>query len=175
MSTLLVGLGHKAQQGKSTLAQMIHELAPAETKIYNFSDAIVAHARAFGLMGAKKNPQLLQTLGADIYRKHINADYWIRQLQYSIAADSPRVALVTGVRFTNEFEWIQENNGICVQVIRVNETGGQWISPDRPARHLSEVELDGAVWDYTVSAADGNLEELRKAANSLGILIKQRL
>lgn len=172
--TLIVGFGHKAQQGKTTLAEMIHCLAPAETKVYNFSDTIVARARSLGLMGSKKNSPLLQDLGA-FYRKHISLNYWITELDYSIKGDDKKIALVTGVRFTNEFDWIQANGGICVDVIRQTLSGAQWISPDRPATHLSEVELDGARWDYTLSAKDGDFGELQKNAKALWQLVGLRL
>jgi hypothetical protein len=170
----IIGIGHKARQGKDTVARMIvKELCRQNiyAKQYAFGDALKEYCRvAYGMK--EKNSQLLQVVGTDIFRNHVNSAVWINCLDYKLKDENPDVAIITDVRFPNEFMYIaahEKNAKSCLIRIKRSEIirgeRVQYRARDRNNDHESEIILDNADWDYTISN-DGDLVELEKNVNS---------
>ena len=172
ISTILVGLGNKARSGKDTFAGMVHSRLPSESKIYSFANALKAYARVSSLMKQKDGP-LLQIVGTEVFRRS-DPGFWIRMLAYQIQEEAPKIALIPDMRFPDEKEWV-EKNGISIKVIRLKSNGNQFISPDRPANHPSEVALDNSEFDYSFSAKDGDFRTLENAADTIAEILKVKL
>ena len=163
----IVGLGYKARQGKNTVARgIIQHCATQEiyAKEYGFATALKAYCRVLGMR--KKDGQLLQTVGTDVFR-HLNPDIWVRVLMDTIEEDQPDVAIITDMRFPNEVEAIKAQNGLVVRVSRINPNGTTWIADDRPADHSSEIALDGFQgFDYYITA--GSAHQAIEAGRGFG-------
>lgn len=172
MKTLIVGFGHRARHGKDTLAQMVHELMPAETKIYKFADALKAHCRVMGWMTKKDGP-LLQYIGTDLYRAK-NPNIWVDTLNYQIEEEAPQVALVTDMRFPNEKEWV-ESQGFSVRVERLNDNGTLYVATDRDPNHFSEIALVDEFFDFSYQIKSGDITTMRQTAMLLEQAIRENL
>ena len=55
--------------------------------------------------------------GTDIMRGR-DEDVWVKKLQSSLKED--QVNIISDLRFTNELDWIQNNNGVSVMLSRPN-------------------------------------------------------
>lgn len=109
-----------------------------------------------------KHPKLLQWWGTE-YRRAQDPDYWTNKLFASIPSDTD-IALITDVRFPNEFIDIKEHGGYMVNVTRLNEDGSVYCAPDRPSDHVSETALDTASWDFRLYNHEGHGALLKKQA-----------
>ena len=164
--TTVIGIGHKARQGKDTLATYIETLADGGTMRFGFADALYDVARAmFGM--TEKDAPLLQVLGTDVFRKK-DPDVWLRTLYYKIRDKAPRIAIITDVRFPNEAQFVQEIGGTLVEVQRWNSDGTRFVAPDRSPEHPSEVGLDSfEEWNYIVNAESGRLDLIEDSAKTI--------
>jgi len=161
-NTLVIGIGHKARQGKDAVARALMETWPALVTRFAFADALKAIARADRGMTAK-DARLLQALGLEYRQKDI--DTLVRTVYWQIVDDAPRVAVITDVRFQNEIAFIKQMGGVCVRVDRRDADGTQLIDGGRPANHPSEVELETFTgWDYVIENVEGDRDGLRRAA-----------
>src|SRR4051812_38421523 len=113
----LIGLGHKARQGKDTLARLIVMEAGRNSmyaKQYAFSSALYSLARRLGMKA--KDPHILQALGTDVMRR-IDKYIWIDELEYQLKNEEPEIAIITDVRFSNEAEFVTDHD--ASQLIKV--------------------------------------------------------
>ena len=159
---LVIGIGHKARQGKDTAARAIIKECAAQglyAKQYGFCDALKAYCRVLGMR--EKDAPLLQTVGTNVFR-HLDPDIWIRILQDTLREQQPDVAVITDVRFPNEVEGIRALGGKVIKVVRVDENWQPWVSPDRDPNHESEIALDSYKgWDAEFESLDAlSLEQL---------------
>lgn len=163
--TLVIGLGYKARHGKDTTAEKLVQqfhLRGRRAKRYGFADALYAYCRVQHGMTLKDAP-LLQRVGVEM--RDINPLVWINALHYRILDDSPDVAIIADTRFANEADYIKQQHGFLVKVMRYTETGDLWQDPSRSATHVSETEGDRIPWDFTIENR-GSLGELHwKVAN----------
>jgi hypothetical protein len=157
---LIIGLGHKARNGKDTAGEAIkayydnqadllklHGLKGGlKVSIVKFAAALYQECRDLHGM-TEKDPVLLQNVG--MRRRKEAPKYWIKKAFDSIPVET-NIAVFTDVRFLNEAEFIQSQGGHLINVIRLNEDGSRYISTDRPANHPSETELDDYNFDYTI-------------------------
>lgn len=149
---LYIGISGKARVGKNTTAQAIHELAPRESTIMGFADALKAHCRvAWGMR--TKDPALLQYVGVAV--RQADEETWIRVLQDTAEESGYPIILIPDVRFRNEAQFVKDCGGLLVRVIRPG-----FVATDRPADHISEVDLDDYQgWDGVLEAVGmGELE-----------------
>lgn len=158
--TAVIGLGHKARHGKDTAAEAIIASEPG-TKRYSFADDLYAVARVLYGMTTKDAP-LLQRVGVEFREK--DADVWVRSVYSKILQDRPTLAVITDVRFPNEFDFVKSLGGLCMKVSRVNEDGTPFVDPSRPAAHISETANDRMPWDFIVTARSGDVSYLRTMA-----------
>jgi hypothetical protein len=142
----IIGICGNARSGKDTMADLIIEIL-ADNKIRSFktsfADEVKEECRdllmkTIGIDSFTEETEdkniirpLLVTWGTEIRRK-LNPNIWIEKLQGKLKNDS--VAIISDVRFLNEFEWIKKNGGYCIFIDRVKEDGSQI----PPANNLEE-------------------------------------
>lgn len=91
------------------------------------------------------------------YRRGADQFYWVKALAKRLGAEKPQIALLTDIRFLTEFYWVRSLGGVCIRVKR-----GGFDDPTINKTHVSEVELDKAVFDYEIEVDDGDLNQLRE-------------
>ncbi|MDA4130152.1 MAG: hypothetical protein OK457_05240 [Thaumarchaeota archaeon] len=151
---LLLGLGNKARHGKDTAASAIKdwfEDSDYEVRIFKFAEALYEECRQKHSM-VGKDTALLQRIGSE--RRKENPDYWVDQVAYQLE-DYKGIAIISDVRYGNEADWIHSMGGYVVNVSRLNPDGSLYVATDRDPNHLSEVALDGYVWDGYIKAYSG--------------------
>jgi hypothetical protein len=157
----VIGLGHKARHGKDTAgAAIISAIAGAVR--FSFADDLYAVARVFYGMTTKNAP-LLQQIGAD-FRDVLDEGVWIRSVYAKLLDTRPRLAVITDVRYRNEFDFVKQLGGATVDVMRFNRDGSDYVDPSRDPKHISETGLDDAPWDWFITALDGDVHAIRVAA-----------
>lgn len=158
----VIALGHRARQGKDSVARNIVKFAGAMdvyAKQYAFADALKAYCRvAYGM--TSKDAKLLQTVGTEIYKDHVKRDFWTHVLSHQLDEEQPDIAIISDLRYPDEYEFVKSHHGTTIRVVRyVNNQ--QFISQDRDPNHRSEIALaDDKYWDYTI-ANDGDLLDLQ--------------
>jgi len=105
--------------------------------------------------------QLLQKLGTDALRHNLHRNVWINALFADYVYNSKWI--ITDVRFKNEYESIKNKGGI---LIRVNRPGYGTSMKALANDHISETELDGYDFDYTIEN-NGSLEDLVFKVNNI--------
>lgn len=162
---LYIGFGHKARQGKDSVARLIHATYPAMTRVLGFADALKAYCRVAKGMRAK-DATVLQQVGLDERDKRVNI--WIEVLEATAAEYVEPIILIPDLRFQNEAEFIRSHEGLCVRVQRTREDGSLYIAEDRDPQHPSENELNEFPWPITIEARDGDMLHLQREAQRLG-------
>jgi hypothetical protein len=107
---------------------------------------------------AGKQRALLQWWGTE-YRRAQDPDYWVKRTAERISQDSADVAVISDLRFFNEFEYVKANG----YAVRIDRPG---FEIDDGQHHISEVTLDpmpDEAWSH-VLVNDGGAEKLRKDA-----------
>jgi len=177
---LIIGLGHKARQGKDTFAKSIlEEYSYART--YSFAKELKIFCRdnheslvikyPFIELDTKPDPiynypKMLQYIGTEVERAR-DPDCWISKVNARILQEEPGIAVITDVRFINEANWIKSLGGLVIDIIRLNPDGTQFIDPSRDPNHASETQLDGYPFDLVIGVVSGNLELLRDMATQV--------
>ena len=82
---------------------------------------------------ARPEPVLLVELVRLLDLDHVECDAQARRLRY-----------------LNEADYIKLQDGYTLNVRRINPDGTRFISPDRPADHPSETELDDYNFDFRI-------------------------
>ena len=128
----IIGIGGNARSGKDTLASnlvsILGELNIKAEKV-SFANALRQSVddfllRELGISAFtedKKEKDIIRPflvfLGTDIMRGR-DEDVWVKKLQSSLKED--QVNIISDLRFTNELDWIQNNNGVSVMLSRPN-------------------------------------------------------
>ena len=110
----------------------------------------------------------IQVYGTDFVRSR-DPFYWIRKLREKLSLDRPKVALLTDMRFHNEALFAKACQGYTVKVTRQN-----FVNPHRDPAHVSEIALDGFVFDYEIQVPDGERAQLEEDACELFQIILDR-
>lgn len=169
---LLLGFGNKARHGKDSAAtaildhieknnrriQMHYASSTAITRAESFKFAAALYEECRQLHGMiEKDPVLLQRVGAA--RRAEDVNYWVdrafKKVGEFLAREGNRVAIITDVRHKNEADAIRREGGYLINLTRLNLNGTVFVSPDRPANHISEVDLDGYNWDFYIRTHTG--------------------
>lgn len=185
----LIGLGHKARQGKNVAAEAMREMAPSDVQLYALADELKIYCRDHHLELLNQYPApvlkppkadpiygytgILQWFGTDVMRKK-DPDYWVKQLQARIERESPAIAIITDVRFPNEARFVKDNGGTLIEIIRRTKDGSQYLDPGRDPNHASETALDDYNgWDFILTCKDGDLSGLRlKAKHAFQVIME---
>lgn len=111
----VVGITGAARHGKDELARaLMRHIAGAER--FAFSDAVAVVARINGLM-TTRDAAALQKVGTR-YRETVGPEAWVRCLHGAIEDRRPQLAVVTGIRYQNELDWLRDVHGTLVGVVR---------------------------------------------------------
>lgn len=159
----VVGFVGRSRAGKDTLAQAIVRLRPGAER-FGFSDAIAAYARVSGQMTVR-DPVVLQRVGWAA--RQSRPTVWLDALYGAISDRRPPLALITGVRFEDEAEMVRAMGGTLVRVVRQMPDGSEYVSPDRPADHPVERQVDQLECRHAVMINDQNLGMFDRAAEWL--------
>lgn len=157
---IIIGLGHKAQNGKDTAGEAIvnyyanqtnllrqHGLSGSlKVSIIKFAGALYDECRKQHGM-KDKDPILLQKVG--MARRNEDPDYWVKRA-FAAIPQGTNLAIFTDVRFYNEAKRIKAEGGHLVEVVRLNQDGTRYYTTDRPNDHISETSLDRYNWDYKI-------------------------
>lgn len=158
-TTLIIGVGNKARQGKDQFTSYLVDILRhrgVDARRYAFAEGLYTLARVEKGM-TTKDPRLLQDLGMEYRRRDL--DIWVKACLWRIADDQPQVAVISDTRFWNEASIVKSYGGLTVRVQRTIN-GQPHIDPSRPADHPSEVQNDPWPWDVTIQNS-GDLNYLR--------------
>jgi hypothetical protein len=113
-----------------------------------------------------KQGSLLQWWGTE-FRRTQDPFYWIKKLRDQLLEEDPQVALITDMRFLNEFAWVRRDKDN--RVVRLDRIGFEESSlvTTRLATHASECELDSVPkkdWHYVLEVSDGDVDGLKEAS-----------
>lgn len=162
-NTLVIGIGHKARQGKSTFAQHIMRAVPGAER-FELSTYVATVARAIYDMRERNVSQLI-AVGNGL-REQIDPEVWTRCCYFDIVDKAPRIALIPNIRFANETRLVKDMGGILVDVRRRNPDGSLFVSDDRDPSNITETALDDFDgWDYRVTV--DNLVDLKREASRI--------
>lgn len=142
---LLVGIHGKAKAGKDTVAQYLcnrYENAYTEA----FAGPLKkAAAELFGVdidcffdeaVKETTNPywnvtyrHMLQFFGTEVVRTTMGTDFWIKRLEGEINGNlggeeycDGSIVVIPDVRFDNEYDWILQNGGVCIHLVRPQDS-----------------------------------------------------
>lgn len=116
-----------------------------------------------------KQRDLLQWWGTE-YRRKRNPYYWVQRLAETLDREKPQVALISDMRFPNEFQWVTSKDGYTVKVERMG-----FVDPSINSSHPSETALDGYTFRYEIQVLDGDIPELERCAVTVFDLIVESL
>lgn len=174
---ILIGLVGAAGVGKDTLADaLVAELLDADKRAF----ATPLYAMANTLLGElgvtpkwhdrgwKESPlpnlgfsprRMLQTLGTE-WGRQLNNDLWLHAMSATWAAGRQQGVslIVPDVRFPNEAQWVTDNGGLLVRVLRPGVTAVE--------AHVSE-QHDLTDYCHVDVANEGAIVDLRGAARWL--------
>lgn len=114
-----------------------------------------------------KHRTLLQWYGTE-YRRAQDAEYWVKRLAARITKEQPAVAIISDMRFFNEFDYVQNSLGYHAKVTRKGFVSDV-------ANHIGETMLDDvppSAWDFHINVA--TVEELRRDAVAMFDEIAQK-
>lgn len=194
LSSTLIGLGGKLRSGKDVVADHLvaehgfvkvgmsdalheamlaidpwvtHPERPSGSQQLTRYSALI---RRLGYVEAKTNPEvrrLLQKLGTEVGRNMIGVNTWANVMARKI--DDHRGAghpvVVTGIRFPNEIQMIEELGGQAVWI----ERPGAQAPTEGTATHASENSVSEGDFAYVIRN-NTTLEALRGMADSLAAL-----
>ncbi len=156
--TSLIGLTGKKGAGKDEVAKILGEMGYDRIA---FADPLKSMARTIGWDGSKeelppcphcgmlRGRQLLQVLGTEAVRDHIDQAAWLKVARRDL--EHLDRAVVTDVRFQNEADMIRDLGGKIWRVVRSGYEGDG---------HSSEREQDLILHDRKI-VNDGDLDDLR--------------
>ena len=182
---LVIGLGHRARQGKNFVANFMRAQQP-DMRLYAFADELKLYCKEHHdellprwqlasqtkqVPACKEDPiygytKILQWYGTDVARKQ-DPDTWVKALAARLEVDEPEVAIITDVRFPNEAQFIKEKGGYMVNVRRLLADGSQFVDTSRDPNHPSEIALDDYEYDFIIEVKDGDLKGLKQ--KSIGV------
>jgi hypothetical protein len=179
MRTVLIGVGSRARQGKDTVVKTIieHYAHIYDVRRFAFADELKREVEEIGastiafkfgvpldpnppmddpLCPNGKHSRVLQFWGE--YRRKQNDFYWVTKLKARIEQEKPQFALISDMRYLNERAFVKANKGYTIKVYRPG-----YVDLARDPNHISETQLDNAVFDYTI-INNTTLEQLQADA-----------
>jgi hypothetical protein len=160
-----IGLIGLAGSGKDTAAEALYKLG---YKRVSFAQKLKYLAGYFGWDGFKdaRGRALLQDLG--MAARRYNPNHWIEEL-HSICGRK-RFLVYTDVRFQNEADYVREQGGIVVRIVRPGQQGGIVVRIVRPGQiaenHESELKQSEVAADMEI-VNDGSIEDLHNKIRAI--------
>lgn len=189
-AALIIGVGHKARHGKNTFAAHVAEVYGSEYGIVvsGFADALKKEVESLGVselarkynIELSKDPDMSDPLCQGPYGKQskvlqahgqgmreANPWYWINKVkEYAESLPDKTILILADMRYKNEALWVKESGGVTVKVTREG-----FVDPNRDPNHISEVDLDGYNFDYSISVGEGGVDELKHDAEQVFMCI----
>jgi hypothetical protein len=161
----IIGISGKKRSGKDEACSAILAAYPGLGRRMAFADPLkaeVAAACGVSVETLERHKQhfrtILQGWGTEFRRQFSgNNNYWIDRLTDELEcleAIGGKLAVITDVRFPNEFQLVKDRGGIVLRIesLRCNNNDS----------HPSETALDDHLFDITIRN-DGTLDEFRSA------------
>jgi len=175
---MIIGFHGPAFSGKDTAASSIKELHK-DTDIFAFAQPLKEASKIlFNFTNDQlydpvikekmderwnKSPrQILQWLGTDVLRKHINEEFFIMNMKQRIANSKAKYIVISDVRFPNEAEFVRSLGGKVIQITRSNSKTTEHNT------HITEQCLPSELIDMVV-LNDGTKEEFQHKIKQLQI------
>jgi len=176
-TTMLVGICGKAGAGKDTIGNYLVEkygferIALADPIKRLVKDVFVLDDHTVYDRNARELPleqwngwtvrKLLQYIGTELFRDHIDDKIWVKSLWYRIK-DSKDNYVISDLRFRNELEFFKDNAGknfISIKVIRPGHDGNVGIPGH--ASEAYDLETEFKVYnDTTFEALYSQIDEI---------------
>lgn len=105
--------------------------------------------------------EIMQNLGS--FYRSIDYDFWVKALDNYLKQNKIEDTIITDVRHINECEYVKNNNGVLIKIIRENADEIHGMT------HESETSLDDKSSNYFDIEInnDGSLEDLYTAAENM--------
>jgi hypothetical protein len=177
---MLIGITGQKQNGKNTICNFIvSQNQPDSVIIHSFANPIREIGKVFGFsleeMNVRKEDinlfwniswrKFAQMIGTNLFRNNYRQDVWIKLAEKRYLDSKCEIILFDDVRFKNEAEFIKNNNGIVIRVVRSSHQVAKskfaiisWIKS--LFLHASERPIDKSLVDYEI-VNDGTVEELK--------------
>tara|TARA_Y100000389_G_C17460604_1_gene521369 strand:+ start:556 stop:1095 length:540 start_codon:yes stop_codon:yes gene_type:complete len=171
-SKLKIAVGYKAGCGKDTFCNYLSKkFNNYKTGQIAFADPIydiMFYAQHTCGFNSVKDRKFLQFVGTE-WGRSIQDDIWIN-IALSKAKDLD-IALISDLRFNNEFQTLKENGWFNVKIVRDNISSSRIGSGSNT--HPSETELNivhDLCWDYIIEN-NGTLDEFHE---KIDIMLKDK-
>lgn len=172
---LLIGFSGKKRHGKDTSADAIiaargtasayHSL-PVLSKLltphhdilkFGFGD-LVRDELAFHRPHSTER-KVQQNWGSS--RREEYSRYWVLKMDALVLHYRPEIALISGIRFDEEYDWLKSYGGYLIHVVREG-----FIDPEPGTDDITE-QFNGHKADYMICVRDGHTKELGRLAVSV--------
>lgn len=175
---MIIGLTGKAGSGKDLCSELIKKrlgndsveslafakpIKDAAKILFNFTDEQLydqIKKEEIDQRWGKSPRQILQWLGTDVLREHIDQDFFIKCVKQKIENSDKNFIVVTDVRFPNEAEFIKSIGGKVVKIVRPDA-----ITTEHNG-HITEQGIPESLVDNTI-INDGTIEEYNDAIMEL--------
>ncbi|AZO96155.1 hypothetical protein [Halocella sp. SP3-1] len=180
MKPIIITISGKAQHGKTTFANYLHQRLldlGYTAKMIAFADGVKAVAKHYGWDGKKDNNGrvLLQFIGTQWGRKCQDKDLWVGTAEQKIKKCSEDFIIIDDCRFINEATYFKERGykQINVRVVRRDSKGNTYDNrmTVEQKNHESEKEMDMFKNDYIFESH--NKEYLSKFADYLADKLRE--
>lgn len=167
---MIIGLGHKKQQGKSTLAKMLcnkhgfteftfaAKLKSVIDSVFDFDPYYKQHKEEVCHQNGISYRDACESIG-EFFRQKFGSNFWVKQLDKQV--DWSKDVVISDVRHLEEVNFLREKGAMLVKIV----------NPRKPqnseAKHISEFGLDEFKdWDEVI-VNDGTYEKLEKNMDKL--------
>lgn len=157
----VIGVGYRAESGKSTVATRWMRTHGAER--FELSTYVATIARVHYGMRQRDVERLIAT-GEGLRR--IDPQVWTRCAYYDIADKRPAIAVIPNVRTRDEVALVRAMGGSLVRTRRLTADGRLYLSPSRDPNGMLECGLDHFhEWDHCIDAS--TVEQLVAQADAV--------
>jgi hypothetical protein len=102
--------------------------------------------------------QMMQLVGTDFFRAHLNENFWIRHFEDWVLAEPPFTSVVvTDIRFQNELDVVKRLEGL---VIKIERSSGEGRHKDTTDQHVTESGVEDLKNVDVVVHNDGSVQDL---------------
>lgn len=172
---LVIGLCGRARHGKDDVARILTDrFKAANYSCFPCSVSMVIHEDAIRRELVKSvkredctEAEIKALVDLGNWGRDVGEQYWLMKLEERILREKPQIAVVTGLRFASEEEWLRTLKGILVRINRLNQDSSEYISLDRNPNDVTETSQYSLNADYEIVVKTDQFDWLRAQANTL--------